>query len=131
MEAVAAELVEEVTRNLKLKFLTGEGMVFAIARQMMLFAMKEVGQRSDLDGAWKKKVVMTSVRSAMYSVKESGEWYRSIQLILPLLSDYTDDLIAAERGELCFNNPPQKKRWYHFVCCGTNPSPAQSGSRTR
>lgn len=122
MEATAAELVEEVTRNLKLKFLTGEGMVFAVARQMMIFAMKEVGQYPNLDGGWKKKVVMTSVRSAMYSVKESGEWYRSVQLILPLLSDYMDDLIAAERGDLCFNQKPRKRRWYHVLGCGTKPS---------
>lgn len=128
MEDTAAELVKEMTQHLKQKFSTKEGMVFAVARQMMLFAMKEVGHYRSLSGKWKKKVVMTSVRSAMFSVKESGEWYRSIQLILPLLSDYMDDLIATERGELWFNVERPKTRWYNVLGCGTKSFTRHSGS---
>lgn len=102
IDRLEKELAEEVTRILMRRFSSGHGLACVLARQMTLDAMKWVGRYDDIPGPTKKHIVLTSVHTALLHMKESNEWYRNVETMMPFLSDYVDDLIAVERNEIRF-----------------------------
>lgn len=99
-EILEKEVAEELTQLLLHRFSSGHGLACVLARQMTLEAMKWVGKYKDIPGSTKKHIVLTSVHTALLHMKESNEWYRNVENMMPFLSDYVDDLIAVERREL-------------------------------